>query len=347
MRILPDHQFLQYSGRIDYDNPKAPVLVYAGSFIRMRFTGTSVKAVIANKRSFWSNFMGYILDGKQEKFVLDNGTEPVTYTIAEKLEDTMHELLLFKRQDSCHIITFFGFELDDGATLEEVSPLPKRRMEVFGDSVSCGEVSEAIEYVGKSDPQHDGEFSNSWYSYSWLTARKLDAEIHITAQGGISLMDGTGWFHGPDFVGMESCYDKIEYNTECGPVKTWDFSLYQPHVVVVAIGQNDSNPDDYMAKDYNGEKARNWKNRYQAFIETLMEIYPKAQIILATTILGHDKNWDNAIEEVAQRIASDRVHHFLYSNNGVGTPGHIRIPEAEKMSDELGAYINSLGNIWD
>ena len=46
-------------------------------------------------------------------------------------------------------------------------------MEVFGDSVSCGEVSEALKYVGKPDPEHDGEYSNSWYSYAWITARKL------------------------------------------------------------------------------------------------------------------------------------------------------------------------------
>ena len=347
MRISPDYKELQYSGRIDFDDPKAPVLVFAGSFIRMRFTGTSVKAVIANRKSYWTNYMGYILDGKQDKFPLDNGSDINTYTIAENLEDKVHDLLLFKRQDSCHIVTFYGFELDDGAQLDKVPKLPERRMEVFGDSVSCGEVSEAVEYVGKPDPEHDGEYSNSWYSYSWLTARKLNAELHITSQGGIALMDGTGWFHGPDCVGMESCYDKIEYNTECGPVKQWDFSLYQPHVVVVAIGQNDNNPEDYMANDYNGEKAAIWKSRYQAFVEKLMELYPSAHFILATTILGHDKNWDNAIDEVAQKIDSDRVHHFLYSNNGTGTPGHIRIPEAEQMAEELSAYIESLGNIWN
>lgn len=34
--------------------------------------------------------------------------------------------------------------------------------------------------------------------------------------------------------------------------------------------------------------------------------------------------------------------------NGSGTPGHIRIPEAEQMSDELAAYISSLGDeIWE
>ena len=102
-----------------------------------------------------------------------------------------------------------------------------------------------------------------------------------------------------------------------------------------------------MAKDYDGEKAAHWRAEYKAFIEKLSSIYPKAVIILATTILGHDENWDKAIDQVSHEINDSNVYHFLYSNNGCGTPGHIRIPEAEKMSDELAAFIKSLGEeIW-
>ena len=36
---------------------------------------------------------------------------------------------------------------------------------MYGDSVSAGEVSEAVEYTGKPDPEHNGQYSNSWYSY--------------------------------------------------------------------------------------------------------------------------------------------------------------------------------------
>lgn len=219
-------------------------------------------------------------------------------------------------------------------------------MEVFGDSVSCGEVSEALKYVGKPDPEHDGEYSNSWYSYAWITARKLGAELHDTSQGGIALLDHTGWFMEPDYLGVESCYDKLEYCPALSRVKSWDFKKYQPQVVVVAIGQNDNHPVDYMAENYQSEKSVYWRKRYQEFIEKLMELYPDSQIILTTTILMHDKNWDTSIGEVCRRIDSSRVHHFLYQKNGSGTPGHIRIPEAEEMAEELSAYINSLGDIW-
>ena len=68
---------------------------------------------------------------------------------------------------------------------------------------------------------------------------------------------------------------------------------------------------------------------------------------MTTTILGHNENWDKAIDQVSHELGDTNVYHFLYTNNGTGTPGHIRIPEAERMSDELAAFIDSLGKeIW-
>lgn len=348
MIIKPDNKHLQYSGRIDFKDSQAPVLVYPCTAVAMRFTGTFLKVILENHRSCWNNYMGYIIDGKQEKILLPESGK-ATLTLAEGLENRKHELMFFKRMDSCHTVTFYGFEVEDTAVISSVPEKPHRRIEVYGDSVSAGEVSEAVEYVGQADPEHNGEYSNSWYSYSWMTARKLNAQIHNIAQGGISLLDDTGWFAAPHYKGMETCYNKIQYHPDLGPVKRWDFSLYRPHVVIVAIGQNDNHPLDYMAEDYEGEKAVYWRSHYKAFIEHLREIYPKAEIIVTTTILEHSDQWDRAIEEVYQELkeGDGHLHHFLYSNNGCGTKGHIRIPEADKMSDELAAFIESLGeDIW-
>ena len=205
-----------------------------------------------------------------------------------------------------------------------------------------------MDYVGKQDPENNGQYSNSYYSYSWTCARKLHAEIHDIAQGGISLFDKEGYFAGPDYVGMLSCFDKIEYNPQLGEVKEWDFSQYIPHVVIIAIGQNDANPVNYMAEDYDGEHAAFWRAEYGRFVKMLRGRYPQAHIILTTTILEHDPAWDRAIDEVAQHSGDEKVHHFLYSRNGCGTPGHIRIPEAEEMAQELSAFIDSLGEeVWN
>ena len=87
-----------------------------------------------------------------------------------------------------------------------------------------------------------------------------------------------------------------------------------------------------MAEDYEGEQAEHWRAEYRKFIETIQKKYPKCEIILTTTILNHDAAWDRAIGQVAEEMKDKHVHHFLYTNNGSGTHGHIRIPEAEKMA---------------
>lgn len=72
------------------------------------------------------------------------------------------------------------------------------------------------------------------------------AQLHDIAQGGIALMNGQGWFHRTVQTGMESAWDKVYYNTMLGEMTRWDFSGYVPQVVIVALGQNDNYPVDYM-----------------------------------------------------------------------------------------------------
>lgn len=349
MYIEPTHELLEYGGRIDFADPLAPVFVFPCSYIKIRFTGGRIRAVVKNRRNYWNTYLGMFLDGVQRTLPLADTQEPQTLVLGESLSEGPHELMLFKRQDACHIFRFFGFELEDGARVLPLPEKPGRRLEVYGDSVSAGEVSEAVAFAGREDPAwHQGELSNSYYSYAWMTARRLGAQLHDIAQGGIALLDGTGWFSAPEYLGMESVYDKVQYNPAFGAATRWDFSLYRPHVVIVALGQNDSHPEDYMKEAWEGEKAKLWRERYRGFISRLREIYPDAAIILTTTILKHDESWDRAIEEVCQSLQDSRVHHFYYTNNGTGTPGHVRIPEAERMTRELGDYIESLGgDIWE
>ena len=345
--ICPDHAALQYMGRIDFEDPQNPVWIFPSTFVRVRFTGTWIRAVVTNTRGYWDNYLGVIIDGKENKIPLQpEGKQELC--LASDLDDGEHELLLFKRMDSCHQLVFHGLIVDEDAVISTPGPLPNRRIEVYGDSVSAGEVSEAVDFCGLADPPNQEEFSNSYYSYAWCAARMLNAQLHNIAQGGAALLDGTGYFNGPDYMGMEFIYDKLRYNPQFAVTKTWDFSQYTTHVVIIALGQNDAHPQDYMGENYDHPKAIFWRKQYAAFIRKLRELYPKATIILSTTILNHHKNWDKSIHQVWQELADPNVHHFLYSNNGRGTHGHIRIPEAEIMAQELAAFIESLGpKIWE
>ena len=122
----------------------------------------------------------------------------------------------------------------------------------------------------------------------------------------------------------------------------WDFSGYTPQVVIVALGQNDSHPADYMKEDYEGEKADRWRRHYKEFLLKLRSRYPDAHIICCTTLLCHDPSWDASIGQTVREHEDGKITQYLFRRNGKGTPGHLRIPEAEEMASELAAYIESL-----
>lgn len=346
MKILPNNSSLIYSGRIDLSDPFAIVWTYPGTFVRMKFKGTQLFIHVRNKHNYWNNYLGVAEGDAQTKLLLPEEGEATIEIPLQTTQDNIHEVTIFKRQDACHELTILGFEIncntDDECELLEASPLPPRRIEVYGDSVSAGEVSEAVDYVAKTDPEHNGEYSNSWYSYAWIAARKLDAQLHDIAQGGVALLDNTGWYHEPDYIGMEQVWNKMRYNPDYGTVKEWDFSKYTPDIVIVAIGQNDSHPDDYMKTDYEGEKAKNWRIHYRQFLAKLRETYPDAWIICCTTLLQHDIGWDMSIDQAVLDIADKKISHCVFQRNGKATPGHLRIPEAEEMAEELCHYIHSL-----
>jgi len=206
--------------------------------------------------------------------------------------------------------------------------------------------AEATSCYGKPDPVHDGELSNSYFSYAWATARMLHARIHMVAQEGIALLDGTGRFMDGQ-AGMKSCYKKVRFYQEEGERKDWDFNRYTPHVVVVSIGQNDACPEEVM-QDELSDRAKAWRQSYKEWIRSIRSLYPKAWIVLSTSIMHHHSGWDRSIGKVCVELEDAKVVHFVYHENGRGTPGHIRVQEAMNMALELSGFINGLGNdVWE
>lgn len=357
MFVKPSDKNLYYCGRIDFSQPERPVFYYSGSFVRINFKGSGISAKIRNHRFYNVMELGVICDGAQSKVRFEQKEEDITLTLAKDLDpDRPHFVILFKRQDATHYYEFLGFDIEGNARLLPPPARPARRMEVFGDSVSAGAVCEACDFVGKCDPEdHQGCYDNSWESYASVTARNLGAELHNNAQGGIALFDGAGYYHYPDFIGVESTYDKLCYFPE-GGLSQWDFSKFRPHVVIFAFGQNDCHNEGHEDFDIHDPAFRQkWKSRYKEVLLDINSRYGNSPVfILMTTVLCHDPGWDDAIEEIRSELVAEdllpaqRIYHHLFTRNGSATPGHPRIPEQREMAEELTAFISSLGDrIWN
>lgn len=336
--IAPDSGVFQYTGRIDFDNPARPVLTWPATSAETIFTGKSVGVVFKNIKMQDYTSLGYIIDGVQGKIEMGDESEDTLYILAENLDEGEHTLKIFKRLAAAHYVDFAGIVVDDGAVCRNPQKTYDFKLEVYGDSVTAGEVTEALWYEGVCDPAHHSQFDNSHFSYASSLARKLNAELHLMGQGGIALFDGTGYFCADQLTGMLSCYDKVRYSPY-KERKDWDFSRFSPDAVIIAIGQNDHNPDPERIKT--PEYRRKWKDAYISMLNTLREKHKGAKFVLILTILGHDKTWDEALEEIVQEVNSPDVTHYVFERCGRGTSGHPRATEQEEMACELYSYFKN------
>lgn len=339
IRLSPDSGYLRYVGRTDILNG-AVRFFYAGSSVTVRFVGTSISCVIRDHRFYSVPMLGAVVDGKMIPLSYELSDGDIIINIADGLKNEEHEIMLYKRQDCCHYFEFLGFILNEGAKLLEPAPAPELKIECYGDSVSAGAVVEATEYAGKNDPEeNDGSYDNSWYSYAMITARNLGADIHNIAQGGIALLDNTGWYHAPDFIGMETMYNKTCPIVEDG-YTDWDFSKYIPDVVLFAVGQNDPHNDGGEDFDITDPGYRlKWKTGYKKLISDLRSHYPDALIALLLTVLEHPFEWEDAIDEIQSELCDDKIVRFKFKRVGRATPGHPRLTEQYEMAEELTAEL--------
>lgn len=349
-KVSPLNAVLTYMGRFDCPDGY-PRFFYAASSVTVRFKGSAVSAVIRSHRMYSVTELGIVLDGRVFKLTYDQRDEDITVPIADGLDESEHELTVYKAQAGASWFEFKGFEFSDDAQLLPKKELPARRIECYGDSVSAGEVVMALDCIASADPEgHEGIYDNAWYSYPAITARNLGAQLHNVAQGGIAIFDRTGYFHYPDYIGMESVYNKVAYYPEIdGGVTEWDFSKYTPQVVIFAVGQNDPNtPEGQPDNDITDPNFRaKWKARYIEIISDIRRHYPNAVFVLLLTLLMHSPDWDDALDEIVEELGDDRTVHFRFTRCGKATPGHPRLPEQYEMAEELTAFISGMGDgIW-
>ena len=345
MRTSADSKAFVYTGRIDFEEPKEPLMIYAGSMVETTFTGKSVGIYVKNQSMFVYTAIGVLVDGVQYKFELADSGEEQFFKVPAELDEGKHTLVVFKRQAAAHYFRFCGIETDEGSRVVAPEKNYALKIEVFGDSVSAGEVTEAVYYEGCIDPvEHKGSgvYDNSWFSYPLILGRRLNAQVYNNAQGGIALFDRTGFFCGPDrdtLIGVESTYDKLSYVPYSKQGMTeWDFSRFTPDLVIFAIGQNDHNPCEKETKSR--EYVEKWKAKYKEIIGDLKKRYgAKVRVVMILTVLMHEPRWDTYLDEIERELGDDTVRHYRFRRCGTATPGHPRLTEQVEMAEELAAYI--------
>jgi hypothetical protein len=328
--ISPQNKMIAYEGRVAFTDDAAE-LMWPGTSVTVNFKGTSISGLF--KDSDTSNYYNVIIDKKMiHKIHFD--TLKKTYLLASDLPSGKHTLQLFKRTEWDKGKTwFYGFSGNGKIKLLEPPKLPKRKIEFYGNSITCG--------YGIEDNVHDsyfGYYENNYDAYAALTARHFNAQYHCTAKSGIGIM--VSWFP----LIMPEMYDRLD---PTDPNSKWDFSKYSPDLIIINLFQNDSwllnQPNHEQFKSRFGAHPPDEKDIIQAyrnFVLTIRDKHPNAQIICMLGNMDITKKgspWPGYVQSAVASLNDKKI--FTYFAAYKDTPSHPKTAEQKVLAEGLIRFI--------
>ncbi|HEY4147467.1 MAG TPA: GDSL-type esterase/lipase family protein [Chitinophagaceae bacterium] len=322
---------IAYEGRIPFTE-EAATLLWPGTSVRINFTGSGISGVF--KDSDTSNYYNVIVDDKYI-YKLHFGTEKRIYVLAKELAPGLHSLQLFKRTEWDKGRTwFYGFVCPMTTELRDPPPSPRRKIEFYGNSISCGY---AIE-----DAVHDnsiGYYENNYDAYPAITARHFKAQYQCIAKSGIGI--AISWFP----LIMPEMYDRLDPEDS---TSKWDFSRYTPDLVVINLLQNDSwlvnMPNNPQFKSRFGSTAPGedfYVQAYKAFVQSIRDKYPSASIICMLgnmDITRKGSPWAGYVEKAVSLLHDAGISVYVAPYKE--TPGHPKTAEQKLLAEGLIRYID-------
>ena len=286
-------------------------------------------------------YMGIVADGAAEPTncrVYDREDEWATRY--EAADDGEHTVRVVKLSEAAR--GKLGLlELETDGELLAVPAETKKRIEIVGDSITCG--------FGNTAENNALEFhtsqENGWMSYGALAARELGCEWSIISESGIACSQPEK----PLFVhhGMDEIYaytDEMYDRRRGAEPQKWDFATQPNDAVVLNLGTNDSNPirfyrdiDDVPAMETHFEK------KYGEFVRAVRALNGPDTLIACTLGTMDYYLWDrlrNAVEAYKRETGDEKVILFKYvainiMTEGYGAAGHPSLKTHLRMGREL------------
>ena len=324
--IHPDNPSISYSGRFDFTDPQKPVFMYSGCGIRTGFTGTSAELIL--KDDSLRNLFTVIID--DSLFVLTANKSDSTYLLAQNLEDKNHTLEIYRRTEwHGGNTTFLGMKFDPAAKVYSL-PQNERKIEFIGNSYTCGYGNEGLSQT--EDFKYETE--NNYLTFGAITARALNSDYLAVCRSGIGMVQGYGGNKG--FI-MPRYYDEVTSDSTI----SWDYSRFQPHIVVIDLIGN-----DLSAK----LDSAGFIQAYLRFLQRIRGNYPDARIICIAGPSSPGKEW-NTIKSYIHTIvnefskADNFVSYFEFSPfEPHGSDWHPNVEEHKRMAEELIPFVRKTMN---
>ena len=344
-----DNNKIQYSGRIDFANPKSPEFSFPGISIKAKFTGPAIDVIIKDfsaGSSTTTNYYDVLIDGSVKKVLEVNSTDTL-YKISASLTDATHTIELVKRTEtSVGKSSFRGFRIRNGHTLLTLPAKSTKKIEFIGDSFTCGYGNEASILAPPSGNPTTGFHSvneNNNSAWGAIACRAIDAQYMCTAYSGRGIYRNNSG----SLVGTLPSINNRIHADNSSPI--WDFANYIPDVVVIHLGTNDFAPEGWAVPSM--QDSALFVNAYINYVNTIRSNYPSAHIIcvrpnsmtdyypVGLKNLTRITNYHQAI--VASFSSDPKIYYFALTpqNAPYGEDWHPSIATHQSMSNQIVPFI--------
>jgi len=333
----PLHENIQITGRVDKSDPNNVIFSFPGVSIKTKFEGTSIAIFLKEYGTGYettTNYFNVIIDGG-EPTVLKLSSDQSLYLLASGLTSGEHTLELIKRtESSVGNVGFKGFLIEKGKTLLTPEPLPTRKIEFIGNSITCGYGNESE----KATDPYIAETENAYLSYASITARNLGAEYHLVSYSGRGIV--RNWAQQPPFeLPMPLLFERT---IPLDSTTSWNHAAFIPEIICINLGTNDMSPGYEIEED-------RFKTGFVNLIDRLNSLYPKAKIVLLGSPMLHNQDRqtvDTWLQSIVEEQAYNKLTFFGLSEQdgslGFGADYHPSVKQHEKNAAELTEYLNKL-----
>jgi len=307
-------------------------------FIRFRGTTLDVDLERVSPDTANHDWFTVVVDGG-EPSRFRTGTLTRRYPLARGLTNGVHMVALSKATEGQnghdHLVAIHADEL------LQADPLPARRIEFIGNSITAGYGLDSRPVPCKQGTWYDE--SHAWLAYGPRVARQVNAQWMLSAISGIGMV--RNW-NSPGPV-MPEVYRGV-FMEYADSTTTWDFRRYTPDLVIVALGTNDfsdgagTTPRPALDGDV-------FVREYTRFVSGVRSRYPDARLLLLTSAML-DANRNHTLSEYLRRVIAARaadgdsaISQFSFKGRYTsGCDGHPDLTEQRRMSEELEPEVRAL-----